>query len=92
MNFRIGLSISKRLGQEGAKVIISSRKESNVQKTIDDLKKFDIDVDGAVCHVGKEEDRNKLIQFVSSFSDFTKDKNSNNFQILKKFSLNEGSR
>lgn len=48
-------------------MVICSRKQANVQKTVDELKKFNIDVHGTVCHVGKESDRKSLVQFVSFF-------------------------
>ncbi|XP_067126200.1 dehydrogenase/reductase SDR family member 4-like [Centruroides vittatus] len=59
----IGFSIAKRLAQNGASVIISSRKENNVKKAVEELKKCGLDVEGTVCHVGKEEDRKHLVQF-----------------------------
>lgn len=57
----IGYSIAKRLAREGAKVMVSSRKESNVSKAVKSLKEEKGVVEGVVCHVGKEEDRKKLI-------------------------------
>ncbi|XP_015789060.1 dehydrogenase/reductase SDR family member 4 isoform X2 [Tetranychus urticae] len=59
----IGLEISRRLGQEGASVIISSRRKENVNKAVDELKNQGLDVLGTVCHVSKEEDRKHLIDF-----------------------------
>ncbi|XP_014488202.1 PREDICTED: dehydrogenase/reductase SDR family member 4-like [Dinoponera quadriceps] len=58
----IGLSIAKRLAQEGAKVMINSRKESNVKKAVDELKCAKLQVAGAVCHVGKSADRKNLLE------------------------------
>ncbi|CAH1269487.1 DHRS2 [Branchiostoma lanceolatum] len=58
----IGLAIARRLGQDGAKVIISSRKEKNVQRAVQELQGENLDVTGMVCHVGKAEDRKNLIQ------------------------------
>lgn len=57
----IGYSIAKRLGEDGASVVISSRKEANVQSALEKLK--GLDVDGMVCHVGKDEDRKRLIDY-----------------------------
>lgn len=65
INFRIGFAIARRLGEDGAKVVVSSRKQKNVDKAVDVLKKENLDVCGIVCHVGKKEDRTKLIQKVS---------------------------
>ena len=42
----IGLAIARRLGQDGAKVWISSRKESNVDSALTSLKDEGLDVDG----------------------------------------------
>ncbi|XP_057656382.1 dehydrogenase/reductase SDR family member 4 [Diorhabda carinulata] len=56
----IGFAIAQRLAQEGAKVIISSRKQNNVEKATKSLKNEGLDVRGLVCHVAKAEDRKKL--------------------------------
>lgn len=61
---RIGFSIAKRLAQEGAKVMISSRKESNVKKAVEELKSEGLQVAGTICHVGKAEDRKNLFDKV----------------------------
>jgi len=58
----IGLAIAKRLGEEGAKVMISSRKQDNVDRTVQELRDLKLDVHGVVCHVGNEEHRKKLIE------------------------------
>lgn len=58
----IGLAIARRLGQDGAKVMVSSRKKDNVDRTVADLKAENLEVSGVVCHVGKAEDRSNLIQ------------------------------
>ena len=63
-NFRIGFSIARRLAQEGAKVVISSRKQAKVDKALDALQKEELEVHGLVCHVGKESDRKRLIEEV----------------------------
>ncbi|ELU01922.1 hypothetical protein CAPTEDRAFT_112072 [Capitella teleta] len=57
----IGFSIARRLGHEGAKVMVSSRKQKNVDSAVMQLKKEKLDVTGMVCHVGKADDRSKLI-------------------------------
>lgn len=62
--YRIGFSIAKRLAQEGAKVMISSRRESNVKKAVEELQCEGLEVAGTVCHVGKEEDRKNLFDKV----------------------------
>lgn len=58
----IGYAIAKRLGEDGAKVVVSSRKQKNVDKAVETLKGENLDVCGIVCHVGKKEDRSKLIE------------------------------
>ena len=62
--FRIGFAIARRLGEDGAKVVVSSRKQQNVDKAVKALQKENLDVCGVVCHVGKKEDRSNLIQKV----------------------------
>ncbi|KAJ8895692.1 hypothetical protein PR048_001028 [Dryococelus australis] len=58
----IGLAIANRLATDGAKVVVSSRKESNVQNAVNKLKAAGLSVSGVVCHVGKAEDRLRLLQ------------------------------
>ncbi|KAF7268977.1 dehydrogenase/reductase SDR family member 4-like [Rhynchophorus ferrugineus] len=62
----IGFAIAQRFAREGAKVIISSRNDENVQVAKDKLLKEGLNVTGLVCHVGKAEDRAKLLQTASS--------------------------
>ena len=66
--YRIGFSIAKRLAQEGAKVMISSRKESNVKRAVEELKSEGLQVAGTVCHVAKAEDRKNLLEKVSDMT------------------------
>ena len=57
----IGFSIARRLASEGAKVVVSSRKEANVCRAVNKLKEEGYTlVTGVKCHVSKEEDRHKL--------------------------------
>eukprot|EP00210_Caulerpa_lentillifera_P005702 g5453.t1 len=58
----IGLEIARKLGSEGARVVISSRRESNVQKAERVLLDEGIVVKGVVCHVGKRDDIRNLVQ------------------------------
>ena len=64
--YRIGKAIARRLRQDGAKVMISSRKEANVAQTLEELKGEGScsadDIDGMVCHVGKSDDRTRLVE------------------------------
>ena len=40
------------------------RKEKKVEEAVNNLKSNGLNVTGTVCHVGKAEDRKKLIDFV----------------------------
>ena len=71
VSFRIGYAIAKGLAENGAKVVVSSRKQENVTKAVDKLRELDLDVSGVVCHVGKDEDRKNLLQTVSWRSEVT---------------------
>lgn len=63
--FRIGYAIAERLAREGAKVVISSRKQKNVEAATEKLKSEGLDVAGVVCHVSKAEDRKNLLETVN---------------------------
>lgn len=89
---RIGFAIAKRLAEEGAKVMISSRKENNVFEAVEKLKKEGLDVSGVVCHVGKAEDRARLFsevktRFLYIFRAKEKIKKNNEKPILLFFAL-----
>ncbi|KAK4876664.1 hypothetical protein RN001_009170 [Aquatica leii] len=58
----IGLSVARRLAQEGAKVVISSRKEKNVSEAVDSLAAEGLAVTGVVCHAGKKEERKIVLE------------------------------
>lgn len=57
----IGFAIARRLAQDGAHVVISSRKQQNVDSAVATLKEEGLSVTGTVCHVGKAEDRQHLV-------------------------------
>ena len=59
------MAIAEGLAENGAKVVISSRKEKNVEEALQQLKSKGLEVSGCVCHVGKAEDRAKLLDLVS---------------------------
>lgn len=60
----IGYGIAKRLAEDGAKVVVSSRKEANVERAVSELTaQFPGQIAGTVCHVAKKEDREKLTEF-----------------------------
>jgi len=61
----IGFAIAERLGHEGAKVVISSRNDKNVQESVQNLVNLGLDsrnVCGCVCHVAKKEDQQLLLE------------------------------
>lgn len=57
----IGFAIAERLGHEGAHVVVSSRKQKQVDSAVENLKKQGLSVLGLACHVGIKEDRTRLI-------------------------------
>ncbi|XP_070810098.1 dehydrogenase/reductase SDR family member 4-like [Pituophis catenifer annectens] len=57
----IGLAIARRLAQDGAHVLVSSRKQANVDRAVAELQAENLSVSGLVCHVGKAEDRRRLM-------------------------------
>ncbi|KAJ4830655.1 hypothetical protein Tsubulata_033951 [Turnera subulata] len=65
----IGFAIAERLGLEGASVVISSRKQKNVEEAVEKLKAKGIgQVLGVVCHVSNPQHRKNLIlQTVEKF-------------------------
>ncbi|XP_037531708.1 dehydrogenase/reductase SDR family member 4 [Nematolebias whitei] len=58
----IGLAAAQALGKRGAHVVVSSRRQANVDKAVALLKSQSIAVTGTTCNVGKGEDREKLVQ------------------------------
>jgi len=58
----IGLAIARRLAEEGAYVVISSRKQENVDRALATFKKDGlVNVSGLVCDAGSKSDRDALI-------------------------------
>ncbi|XP_067595929.1 dehydrogenase/reductase SDR family member 4 isoform X4 [Pseudorca crassidens] len=57
----IGFAIARRLAQDGAHVVVSSRKQQNVDRAVAMLRGEGLSVTGTVCHVGKGEDRERLV-------------------------------
>lgn len=58
----IGFGIAQRLGEEGAKLVICSRKQNNVDDALKALKHMGIDCVGCACHVGNREHLQKYVQ------------------------------
>lgn len=63
---RIGLAAAQALGKRGAHVVLSSRRQANVDEAVALLRSQNIQVTGTTCNVGKGEDREKLVQTVSN--------------------------
>lgn len=59
----IGFAIAKRLAEDGASVVVSSRKKDKVDKAVESIKSISNNVSGIPCHVGKAEDRQQLLDF-----------------------------
>ncbi|XP_071812141.1 dehydrogenase/reductase SDR family member 4-like isoform X2 [Apostichopus japonicus] len=59
----IGLATARRLAQEGCKVVISSRKQENVDEAIQTLNKEGLQVSGLVGNQRVREDRKKLLEY-----------------------------
>lgn len=57
----IGLAAAQALGKKGAHVVVSSRRQANVDKAVALLQSQSIQVTGTTCNVGKAEDREKLV-------------------------------
>ncbi|XP_012788404.1 dehydrogenase/reductase SDR family member 2, mitochondrial-like [Sorex araneus] len=57
----IGLAMARRLARDGAHVVVSSRKQQNVDRAVATLQGEGLSVTGIVCHVGKAEDRERLV-------------------------------
>ena len=72
---RIGLAIAKQLARDGAKVMISSRKQEKVNEAVLQLEKEEkgCSVKGVVCHVAKAEHRKNLIEQVRTLKSKQKD-------------------
>ncbi|XP_068640788.1 short-chain dehydrogenase/reductase SDRA-like [Aristolochia californica] len=58
----IGFGIAQRLGSEGASVVVSSRKQSNVDEAVEKLRAQGIDALGVVCHVSNAQQRKELVE------------------------------
>ncbi|KAJ6834233.1 short-chain dehydrogenase/reductase SDRA [Iris pallida] len=58
----IGLGIAERLGSEGASVVISSRKQKNVDEATEKLRAKGLEVLGVVCHVSNPQQRQQLVE------------------------------
>ncbi|XP_072777474.1 dehydrogenase/reductase SDR family member 4-like isoform X2 [Taeniopygia guttata] len=60
----IGLGVAEALGGAGARVFLSSRRPQNVQRALERLRGRGLEVSGTTCHVGRAEDRERMVQEV----------------------------
>ncbi|CAH1141119.1 unnamed protein product [Phyllotreta striolata] len=60
----IGLAIAERLAEDGAKVIVSSRIQENVDCAVKKLTCKGYDVCGIACHIADPEHRKRVIELV----------------------------
>lgn len=60
--YGLGFNIARGFAKRGAKVVISSREQKNVDRARKTLEADKIDILGMVCHVGKAEHRKKLLE------------------------------
>lgn len=58
----IGRSIAQGLAENGAKVVISSRKQEAVDEVVASFKKDGLEAIGIACHIGDGEQRKRLIE------------------------------
>ncbi|XP_022925358.1 tropinone reductase-like 3 [Cucurbita moschata] len=58
----IGFRIAHRLALEGASVVISSRRQRNVDEAVEKLKAEGLEVLGIVCHVSNAQQRKNLVE------------------------------
>ncbi|XP_040824324.1 dehydrogenase/reductase SDR family member 2, mitochondrial-like [Ochotona curzoniae] len=56
-----GLAVAWRLAQDGTHVVTSRWKQQNVDRAVTALREEGLSVIGTVCHVGKAEDRERLV-------------------------------
>ncbi|XP_068777932.1 dehydrogenase/reductase SDR family member 4-like isoform X1 [Struthio camelus] len=57
----IGLATAGRLAAAGARVVLSSRREERVAAAVAQLRGRGLSVSGTVCHVGRAQDRQRLV-------------------------------
>nr|WP_299344975.1 glucose 1-dehydrogenase [Allomuricauda sp.] len=58
----IGLSIAQGLAENGAKVVISSRKQEAVEAVAKEFRSKGLEAIGIACHIGDSEQRKNLVQ------------------------------
>ncbi|XP_066461021.1 dehydrogenase/reductase SDR family member 4-like [Eleutherodactylus coqui] len=59
--YGIGFAMARRLAEDGAHVLLCSRKSENVERAIEQLKEEGLSISAIQCHVGNKEDRERLV-------------------------------
>ena len=59
----IGRAIALAIGQQGATVIVSSRKQEAVEETANEFRHMGINAHGVACHMGDPEQVKKLLSY-----------------------------
>ena len=57
----IGKAVAQGLAENGAKVVISSRKQEAVDAVAEEFRKMDLEAIGIACHIGDPEQRKQLV-------------------------------
>eukprot|EP00062_Callorhinchus_milii_P019067 gi/632973214/ref/XP_007903043.1/ PREDICTED: dehydrogenase/reductase SDR family member 4-like isoform X2 [Callorhinchus milii] len=57
----IGLAVARRLARDGAHVMLSSRRAAKVERAVSELRAEGLSVSGVACHVGRREERERLV-------------------------------
>ncbi|XP_071885895.1 dehydrogenase/reductase SDR family member 4-like isoform X2 [Anas platyrhynchos] len=60
----IGLAVALALGAAGARVVLSSRRAPRVEAAVGQLRGRGLEATGVVCHVGRPQDRQRLVQTI----------------------------
>ena len=59
----IGEAIARRCAAEGARVVVSSRRQANVEDAVAQLRGEGLEVAGVACHVGDAAQLHSLVKF-----------------------------
>lgn len=58
----IGFAVADRLAQDGARVLICSRKQENVDAALIQLSNKGYDVTGVACHISNRDQRRTVVE------------------------------
>lgn len=61
----IGFALAKRIGKEGAKIVIAGLRENRLKEAVSELKEQNVEATYQICDVTKESDLIQLEQFVT---------------------------